>query len=217
MEIHPPHGPVNSVKDFLIHLLTVILGILIALSLEGLLEWHHHRSLAEEARSNLSAEMRENRERLERGLAQALDAKQRLKATIDSVEAFRKDRHDNRVSKLDWSFAVTPLPATAWSTAASTGALGYMDFSEVKGYTWVYVLQDEFLTMQRNTLATWLDLQKWGPRRGADGSLASLSNEELSEVESEASAALLHTETEESFARTLVQMYAKVLEGNEGK
>jgi hypothetical protein len=211
MDIHPPHGPVNSLKDFLLHLLTVILGILIALSLEGLLEWHHHRSLAEEARSNLSAEIRENRQRLERGLAEAPDAKQRLKATIDAVEAFRKSRHDDRTSKLDWSFGVTPLPATAWSTAASTGALGYMNFSEVKGYTWVYVLQDQFLTMQQSTLATWLDLQKWVPRRGADGSLAGLSNEELSEVESEASAALLHTETEESFAKTLVQMYAKVL------
>jgi len=31
VDIHPPHGPVNSFKDFLLHLLTVILGILIAL------------------------------------------------------------------------------------------------------------------------------------------------------------------------------------------
>ncbi len=210
MEIHPPHGPVNSLKDFLFHLLTVILGILIALSLEGLLEWHHHRSLAEEARSNLSVEIRENRQRLERGLTEAPDAKRRLKATIDAVEALRKNRHDDRTSKLDWSFGVTPLPATAWNTAASTGALGYMDFLEVKGYTWVYVLQDQFLAMQQSTLAVWLDLQKWAPRRGADGSLAGLNDEDLSEVESEASAALLHTETEESFAETLLQMYAKV-------
>jgi hypothetical protein len=207
MDIHPPHGPVNSPRDFLLHLLTVVLGILIALSLEGLLEWHHHRSSAEEARSNLSAEIRENRQRLERGLTEAPDAKQRLKATIDAVEALRRNRHDDRTSKLDWSFGVTPLPATAWSTAASTGALAYMDFPEVKGYTWVYLLQDQFLTMQQSTLATWLNLQKWLPRRGLTG----LSNEELSEVESEASAALLHTETEESFAKTLVQMYAKVL------
>lgn len=211
MDIHPPHGPVNSLKDFLFHLLTVILGILIALSLEGLLEWHHHRSLTEEARSNLSAEIRENRQRLERGLSEVPETKQRLKVTISAVEAIRKNRHNDRTSNLDWSFGVMPLPATAWSTAASTGAVGYMNFSEVEGYTWIYVLQDQFLTMQQSTLATWLDLQKWIPRRGVDGSLASLSNEELSEVESAASAALLHTETEENFAKTLVQMYAKVL------
>lgn len=211
MEIHPPQGRVNSIKEFLVHLLTVILGILIALSLEGVLEWHRHRSLAEEARSNLSAEIRDNRQRLEHSLTVAPDTEERLKMTIDAVEALRKNHHDDRTAKLDWSFGVTPLPATAWSTAASTGALGHMDFPEVRGYTWVYVLQDQFLTMQQNTLAAWLDLQKWGPRRAADGSLSGLSDGELSEVESEASAALLHTQTEESFAKTLVQLYAKVL------
>ena len=86
-----------------------------------------------------------------------------------------------------------------------------MDFPEVKRYTLVYVLQDQFLTMQQSRLATWLDLQKWGSRRGANGSLADLSSEELSAVESAASAALVHTETEENFAKTLVQGYAKSL------
>ncbi|MFY9661333.1 MAG: hypothetical protein WAJ97_11965 [Terriglobales bacterium] len=211
MDIHPPHGPVNSFKDFLLHLLTVILGILIALSLEGLIEWHHHRSLAEEARSNLTAEIRENRQLLAGGLPAAPAAEQRLKATIETIEAYRKDRRDDRTSKLDWSFGLFPLSATAWSTASSTGALSYMDYSEVQGYTRAYVLQDEFLTMQQNALGKWLDLQKWLARRDSKGSLSNLNNEELSEVEAAASAALLHTETEETFAKDLMQQYAKAL------
>jgi hypothetical protein len=202
---------VNSFKDFLLHLLTVILGILIALSLEGLIEWHHHRSLAEEARSNLTAEIRENRQLLAGGLPAAPAAEQRLKATIETIEAYRKDRRDDRTSKLDWSFGLFPLSATAWSTASSTGALSYMDYSEVQGYTRAYVLQDEFLTMQQNALGKWLDLQKWLARRDSKGSLSNLNNEELSEVEAAASAALLHTETEETFAKDLMQQYAKAL------
>ncbi len=211
MDIHPPHGPVNSFKDFLLHLLTVILGILIALSLEGLIEWHHHRSLAEEARSNLTAEIRENRQLLAGGLPAAPAAEQRLKATIETIEAYRKDRRDDRTSKLDWSFGLFPLSATGWSTASSTGALSYMDYSEVQGYSRAYVLQDEFLTMQQNALGKWLDLQKWLARRDSKGSLSNLNNEELSEVEAAASAALLHTETEETFAKDLMQQYAKAL------
>ena len=211
MDIHPPHGPVNSFKDFFLHLLTVILGILIALSLEGLIEWHHHRSLAEEARSNLTSEIRENQQLLAGGLAAAPDAEQRLKATIEAIEAYRKNRRDDRTSKLVWSFGLLPLSATAWSTASSTGALGYMGYSEVQGYTRAYVLQEEFLTMQQSTLAKWLDLQKWLARRDPKGSLSNLNNEELSQVEAEASAALLHTETEEQIAKDLVQQYAKVL------
>jgi len=211
VDIHPPHGPVNSFKDFLLHLLTVILGILIALSLEGLIEWRHHGSLAEEARSNLTSEIRENRQVLTRGLAAAPDAEQRLKATIEIIEAYRKNHHDDRTSKLDWSFGLFPLHATAWSTAASTGALGYMDYSEVQGYTRAYVLQEEFLTLQRSTLGKWLDLQKWAARRALKGSYSNLNNEELSQIEADASAALLYTETEESIAKALVEQYAKVL------
>jgi len=210
VDIHPPYGPIHSFKDFFLHLLTVILGILIALSLEGLIEWRHHRSLAEEARSNLTVEIRENRQLLTGGLAAAPDAEQRLKATIETIEAYRKNR-DDRTSKLDWSFGLFPLSATAWSTAASTGTLGYMDYSEVKAYTRAYVLQEEFLTMQQSTLGKWLDLQKWLARRDPKGGLSNLNNEELSQIEADASAALLHTETEEQIAKDLVQQYAKVL------
>jgi hypothetical protein len=211
VDIHPPNGPIHSFKDFFLHLLTVVLGILIALSLEGLIEWRHHRSLAEEARSNLTAEIRENRQLLTGGLAAAPDAEQRLKATIEAIEAYRKNRGDDRTSKLDWGFGLFPLRATAWSTAASTGALSYMEYSEVQGYTTAYVLQEEFLTMQQSTLGKWLDLQKWLARRDPKGGLSNLNNEELSQVEAEASAALLHTETEETFAKDLAQQYAKVL------
>ena len=211
MDIHPPYGPIHSFKDFFLHLLTVILGILIALSLEGLIEWRHHRSLAEEARSNLTVEIRENRQLLTGGLTAAPDAEQRLKATIETIDAYRKNHRDDRTSKLDWSFGLFPLSATAWSTAASTGALGYMDYSEVKAYTRAYVLQEEFLTMQQSTLGKWLDLQKWQARRDPEGGLSNLNNEELSQIEADASAALLHTETEEQIAKDLVQQYAKVL------
>ena len=211
MDIHPPSGPVHSFKDFCLHLLTVILGILIALSLEGLIEWRHHRSLAEEARSNLTAEIRENRQLLTRGLAAAPEAEQRLKTTIEVIAAYRTNHRDNGSSDLDWSFGLFPLSGTAWSTAASTGALGYMEYSEVQGYTRAYVLQEEFLTLQQSTLGKWLDLQKWTARRGSKGILSNLNGEERSQVESEAGAALLHTETEEQFAKDLVQQYTKVL------
>ncbi len=211
MDIHPPHGSVNSLKDFFIHLLTVILGILIALSLEGLIEWRHHRALAEEARSNLAAEIRENRQLLEIGLAAAPDAEQRLRTTIEVIEAYRKNHRDDRTSKLNWTFGLFPLSSTAWSTASSTGALGYMNYSEVREYTRAYVLQEEFLTMQQNTLAKWLDLQKWSARRDPKGGLANLNNEDLSQIEADASAALLHTETEEETVKDLVQQYAKLM------
>jgi hypothetical protein len=157
VDIHPPHGSVHSVKDFLFHMLTVVLGILIALSLEGLMEWHHHRSLAEEARSNLISEIRENRDHLQKGLILAPDAESRLKGTVGRIEEYRKN-HVASLSEFDWSFALFPLSDTAWKAAASTGAITYMDYSEVPRYTRIYMLQEVFLSEQRGAVDKWLDL-----------------------------------------------------------
>lgn len=41
MDLHPPGGPVRSLKDFFVHIGVVTLGILIALGLEQLVEVHH--------------------------------------------------------------------------------------------------------------------------------------------------------------------------------
>jgi hypothetical protein len=49
MGIHPPEGPIHSIKDFLLALTTITAGVLIALSLEGFIEWNHNRRLVREA------------------------------------------------------------------------------------------------------------------------------------------------------------------------
>jgi hypothetical protein len=49
MDLHPPGGPVRSLKDFFIHIGVVTPGILIALGLEQLVESHHRAHLADAA------------------------------------------------------------------------------------------------------------------------------------------------------------------------
>ena len=55
---------------------TVVLGILIALALEGVVEWAHHRALVREARANIAIELRHNKETLiEEAIPQIEDRK----------------------------------------------------------------------------------------------------------------------------------------------
>jgi hypothetical protein len=56
IDIHPPHHAATTRRDFFIHLVTVVLGILIAIGLEQTVEYLHHRHLATEARRSLLAE-----------------------------------------------------------------------------------------------------------------------------------------------------------------
>ena len=68
LDIHLPHGKMLGVKEFFLHLFTITIGLFIALSLEGLVEYQHHRHLAHEAEDGLRAEISNNTHKVVREL-----------------------------------------------------------------------------------------------------------------------------------------------------
>jgi hypothetical protein len=68
VEIHPPHA-IRSWKDFLVELLTITTGILIALSLEGIRESMRDRALVREARENIRREIADNKREVDGEIA----------------------------------------------------------------------------------------------------------------------------------------------------
>lgn len=64
LDVHAPHEKIHGYKDFFLHLFTITVGLLIALGLEGCVEWGHHRHLRREAEVNLRQEVRDNEKEL---------------------------------------------------------------------------------------------------------------------------------------------------------
>jgi hypothetical protein len=60
MEVHPPHAPLHSWKEFWIHLGTITVGLLIAISLEQSVEKLHHLHQRHELEEQLHAEGERN-------------------------------------------------------------------------------------------------------------------------------------------------------------
>ena len=60
LDVHPPNEPVHSWRDFFIHIATITIGLLIAISLERCVEWQHHRHLAHATKVSLGNEIRNN-------------------------------------------------------------------------------------------------------------------------------------------------------------
>jgi len=151
MEIHAPHQPILTVKEALVHLGIVTIGILIALSLEGLVERQHHRNLVQEANTNITNELRDNRNELQ-GFLKALP---KLRSNdlnalqyLDAVSAHHPPEH----GEMTLNFSRPDLSSASWKTAQTIGALGLMDYQDVKRYAAVYELQDEFVRLQGNTI-----------------------------------------------------------------
>ena len=207
MEIHPPRH-VNSLKDFFKELLTITVGILIALSLEGILEWKHHRELVREARTNILSEMRDNRRELakeEQELARMQQEAQHLVAAIHRLEGNRKSPPEQ--IQLTWSLA--ELHSTSWDAATRAGAIAYMPYSEVQRYTVVYDLQRSFTELEQRAFGNALDVE--GLATLTQRKQETLSAVELSDAEHRIGAALASINSMQSIAQPLRESYDKIV------
>jgi len=141
VEVHPPHSPIHSVKEFMLHLLAITIGLLIALGLEAGVEWIHHRHLVREARENIAQEIRDNQKNLAKELAVLPQEESQLEGLISVVGDLEHGRA-SKPDKMVWS--VTRLSDSSWNTAFSTGAVAHMDYDEVRRYSQLYALQQMF-------------------------------------------------------------------------
>ena len=64
MEVHAPHYPIMSKKEFLVHLLAITIGLLIAVGIEGCVELYREHSLVKEARRTLRDEIQFNSDKM---------------------------------------------------------------------------------------------------------------------------------------------------------
>lgn len=150
MEIHPP-VKLESLRDVAFHLFIVTVGILIALSLEQLVEWRHHRELVREAGTNIVSEIRDNKEELDQ-LQKIVPELRRNQTTILNFIQDVVDHGKSKINSLQLSFHLAQLSDTSWTTAQTVGAPGFMPYADVKKYAAVYHLQDEYARFQTRTV-----------------------------------------------------------------
>lgn len=68
LDVHPPHPAAHTWKDFLIHIATISVGLLIAIGLEQTVEFFHHRHQRHQLEADLHAEDLKNRDTIRRNL-----------------------------------------------------------------------------------------------------------------------------------------------------
>ena len=149
LDVHPPHEPVHGWRDFLLHLFTITVGLLIALSLEGCVEWRHHRHLVHEAEASLNAEIRNNAESLKETSADIKKSQEALKHDVVVLNYILKSGKAPEQSSMDISFHIRGFESLSWKTAQSTGALAYMPYSMAQEYSDIYDTQDAVYSIQQ--------------------------------------------------------------------
>ncbi|HEY1607370.1 MAG TPA: hypothetical protein VGF77_17420 [Allosphingosinicella sp.] len=136
MDVSPPHHPVQNWGDVFVHLAIITAGLFIALTLEGVVEWVHHRTLVSEARENIRLEIRHNLGVAKQDLAYLKANQARVEGNIRTLQRFHISRNFHGTLTNTMEFA--PMDQSAWRTARDTGALGYMPYAEVRHYSGLY-------------------------------------------------------------------------------
>jgi hypothetical protein len=144
LDVHPPHSPTHTWKDFFLHIATIVVGLLIAVGLEQTVEYFHHRHQVTETREALLREREENRWRARVNVA----ILRRTMATLENnrlvLEAVREhpgmavDALPGAVicKTLGWRIAIDG----AWRSAQQTGVVNYMPQTEVQETGRLYTL-----------------------------------------------------------------------------
>jgi hypothetical protein len=208
MEVHPPTKPIESLKDFLIHLSMITIGILIALGLEQSVEaWHHHE-LGIQARENILSEIRDNKREIDGERALVAKNQEKLKHTL---EVIRQLLAHKKLSSMEMSIAFNgaSFSSTSWTTAAATGSLGYMGYAEAKKFARAYDLQALLQGVQNQELRN--TTQALAPIVFSAGGPDKLSDEQLRSSEREVLSCLAGTTQWDQLAAQLSEEYGRVL------
>jgi hypothetical protein len=157
IDVHAPEHGINGVRDFLIHLFTITIGLLIALGLEAGVEAVHHRHQREEAETLIRREIQGNLVKLQDGAPVAIAELNQMSEVLQTLEA-RSQSQPGALHEKDFVFGEAPLQDAAWRTASSTGVLNYMDYAEVERFSNAYKEQALLQTMEEQALDDYLQL-----------------------------------------------------------
>jgi hypothetical protein len=141
MDVHPAHQAPRTWREFFLHLVTITIGLFIALTLQAGVESLHHRHLVREARENLRREIQINRDHYAENVQTIEKNRRQLARDIDQLRDLRSGKPIEK-NGLVWGWDWNGYIDASWKTARETGAVSYMSFDLVNAYSELYFQQD---------------------------------------------------------------------------
>lgn len=145
------HARVDSLRGFVLELIIVTLGVLIALSVDSVRQWVQERTLVRQAKATIAQELAANKRDLDRKLSdQALQKNvDNALQLVDELLTLKK----SSINSFEVGFHLAELSEASWRTAERTGALSKMAYADVQRYSQVSDLQALYMSQQRQGLA----------------------------------------------------------------
>ena len=155
LDVHPPHHAASTWRDFLVHIATIVIGLLIAVGIEQTVEFVHHGRQAREVRESLQQEMVEDAKRTQESsdaLTATLRQLEKNQQVLDSGAA-----DTQTLSSLIYDGWNTHRPRNqAWNSAKANGSIALIPAAELGGVSYFYETID---SVNENMLAYLFDME----------------------------------------------------------
>ena len=145
-------GAVVNWRDFFVQLVIVTVGVLIALLLQGLVDWTSDRALVREARASIRQELEDNMREMDGEIA-GLDAREAHLNNALRLSEEMLATGKSEIKEINLGFSLAELNLASWRTAELTGALALMEYRDVQTLSQLYDFQDLYIAEQRRTLS----------------------------------------------------------------
>jgi hypothetical protein len=183
LDVHPPHHAANSWRDFFIHIATIVVGLLIAIGLEQVVEHVHQHFELRETREALEKEQLSNESVWAENEHSWRWTFAELKNDLLVLEYIRT--HPGVAQKdlpgvLSWIQNPFAWNHAVWDAAQQNGVVRMMKVEEANGYLEYY---SEMAGMSRQSLAVWDALNDAHAFDLRDPDPTHLSAAQLEEVE----------------------------------
>jgi hypothetical protein len=136
LDVHPPHSPTHTWKDFFIHVGTIVIGLLIAVGLEQTVEVIHHRHSAADARASIQEETSDNLEVLHYNLQSLTRGRQQLETGLDALNSNATDA--DVLTHLQYVWELHKERDTAWQAAKIDGSLALIPRAQLSAVNYLY-------------------------------------------------------------------------------
>jgi hypothetical protein len=151
LDVHTLTRKIHGLKDFLLHIFTITVGLLIALSLEHLVETRHHRHLVHQADAALHTEIEANAKTV-------AVIRQQIKTTTDVLDkdlatlALLRKNPDTQNESLHFEFNIRGFDDAAWKTTQTAGTFVYMPYEDTSEFSSIYGFQGDVYKVQQQAV-----------------------------------------------------------------
>ena len=182
LDVHPAHHAANSWKEFFIHIATIVLGLVIAVGLEQMVELVHHRRELAQVRRELSDERETNRRALVKETGywrwEAVELENNV-MVLAYLQSHPGAEDESLPGILMWSHVSEPHSEAVWDAAKTSGVTSLMRREEIEQYEDVY---NKLRQVDDARVLAWDALNDASRYQFTDNRLAHLTTAQLADV-----------------------------------